>query len=111
MNFVLLTFYLWILYLIIDMFPLLWQCCQALAAAVCSGDESPTCVVPRILFLDSYFSCEDKANWNWPRGVKIHVIGSLILQEVFRYHSVCNLFFFFFFTPPSFCLLSFFLFC
>ncbi|XP_015901153.3 pumilio homolog 23 [Ziziphus jujuba] len=63
------------------------KCCQALAAAVCSGDESPTCVVPRILFLDSYFSCEDKANWNWPRGVKIHVIGSLILQEVFRYHS------------------------
>lgn len=71
-------------------FPLLLQCCQALVAAVCSGDESPTCIVPRILFLDSNFSCEDKANWNWPRRVKIHVIGSLILQEVFRYHSVCN---------------------
>ncbi|PON78276.1 Coatomer beta subunit [Trema orientale] len=63
------------------------KCCQALAAAVCSANESPGCIVPRILFLDSYFYSEDKANWNWPRSVKMHVIGSLILQEVFRYSS------------------------
>ncbi|GMN36748.1 hypothetical protein TIFTF001_006256 [Ficus carica] len=63
------------------------KCCQALAAAVCSANESPSCIVPRFLFLDNYFCSGDKANWNWPGGVKIHVVGSLILQEVFRYPS------------------------
>ncbi|XP_062087956.1 pumilio homolog 23 isoform X2 [Humulus lupulus] len=61
------------------------ECCEALVAAVCSANESPGCIVPRILYLDRYFFSEDKANWNWPRGAKMHVIGSLILQEVFRY--------------------------
>ncbi|XP_062008837.1 pumilio homolog 23 isoform X2 [Rosa rugosa] len=61
------------------------KCCQALAAAVYSSSESSTCIVPRILFLDSYFNCEDKSNWSWPSGVKMHVMGSLILQEVFRF--------------------------
>ncbi|KAF4379400.1 hypothetical protein G4B88_024848 [Cannabis sativa] len=61
------------------------ECCEALAAAVCSATESPGCIVPRILYLDKYFFSEDKANWNWPRGARMHVIGSLILQEVFRY--------------------------
>lgn len=61
------------------------KCCQALAAAVCSANESPRWIVPRILFLDSYFGCEDKANWTWQGSAKIHVVGSLILQEVFRY--------------------------
>lgn len=82
-----------------------WQCCQALAAAVGSTNESPRSIVPRILFFESYFSCEDKSNWNWPNGFKIHVIGSLILQAVFKFRSVCG---------PSFCmflpLLSLFLF-
>ncbi|KAJ9691808.1 hypothetical protein PVL29_011094 [Vitis rotundifolia] len=63
------------------------KCCQALAAAVCPASEPPKCIVPRILFLESYFCCEDKSNWTWPRGVKMHVLGSLILQTVFKYLS------------------------
>lgn len=77
---------------IIIVFPfLVLQCCEALAAAVHSCNESSTCIVPRILFLDGYFNCEDKSNWNWPSGVKMNVMGSLILQEVFRFQNVCDL--------------------
>ncbi|KAL3528538.1 hypothetical protein ACH5RR_007860 [Cinchona calisaya] len=61
------------------------KCCQALAAAICALDESPRCIVPRVLFLDNYFFSEDKSNWNWPDGVKMHVVGSLILQSIFRF--------------------------
>ncbi|KAL6496900.1 hypothetical protein OROGR_028829 [Orobanche gracilis] len=61
------------------------KCCQALADAVCLTNESSTCIVPRILYLDSYIYADDKANWNWPSGVKMHVLGSLILQSVFRF--------------------------
>ncbi|KAF8393704.1 hypothetical protein HHK36_021951 [Tetracentron sinense] len=61
------------------------QCCQALAAAVCSGNESPSCIVPRILSLESYFCCHDKSNWIWAKDDKMHVLGCLILQTVFRY--------------------------
>lgn len=68
-----------------------WQCCQALATAVCPANEPPKCIVPRILFLESYLCCEDKSNWTWPRGVKMHVLGSLILQTVFKCLSVCEL--------------------
>ncbi|OMO66008.1 hypothetical protein COLO4_30871 [Corchorus olitorius] len=64
-----------------------YKCCQALAAAVASKNEPPKCIVPRILFLDSYFSCEDKSSWNWASGVKIHVMGSLILQTIFNFQS------------------------
>ncbi|KAL5583352.1 hypothetical protein UlMin_015794 [Ulmus minor] len=63
------------------------KCSQALVAAVSSESESPRGIVPRILFLDSYFSCAEKTNWNWQGGLKIHVIGSLILQKVFQYPS------------------------
>jgi nucleolar protein 9 len=59
------------------------KCCQALAAAVTSGNESSKDVVPRILFIDNYFWCVDKSNWNWPKGAKMNVVGSLILQSVF----------------------------
>ncbi|KAI3455681.1 hypothetical protein Pfo_012344 [Paulownia fortunei] len=61
------------------------KCCQALADAVCLMNESSACIVPRILFLDNYFYSDDKANWNWPNGVKMHVLGSLMLQTVFRF--------------------------
>lgn len=60
------------------------KCCQALAAAVRLENESTACIVSRILFLDSYFYSEDKDSWNWPNGVKMHVLGSLILQSIFR---------------------------
>ncbi|XP_056176442.1 pumilio homolog 23 [Syzygium oleosum] len=61
-----------------------YKCCQAIATAVCSADDPPACIVPRILFLDSYFRCQDQSSWKWPAGVKMHVMGSLILQAVFR---------------------------
>uniref|UniRef100_A0A2N9GA21 PUM-HD domain-containing protein n=1 Tax=Fagus sylvatica TaxID=28930 RepID=A0A2N9GA21_FAGSY len=64
------------------------KCCQALAAAVCSADDSPRLIVPRILFLDNYFRSEDKSNWTWVSGVKMHTMGSLILQAVFRYQNL-----------------------
>lgn len=63
------------------------QCSQALSSAVCLENESPRCIVPRILFLDNYFSCEDYLNWNWPNGSRIHVMGSLILQSIFKFPS------------------------
>ncbi|GMQ07936.1 hypothetical protein CsSME_00051910 [Camellia sinensis var. sinensis] len=63
------------------------KCLQALAAAVHSVNESIGCIVPRILFLENYFSRGDKSNWNWPNGVKMHLMGSLILQLVFKFSS------------------------
>lgn len=63
------------------------KCLQALAAAVHSVNESIGCIVPRILFLENYFSRGNKSNWNWPNGVKMHLMGSLILQLVFKFSS------------------------
>ncbi|CAH9079071.1 unnamed protein product [Cuscuta epithymum] len=63
------------------------ECCQALASAVCVGDESLKCIIPRILFLDSFFNSEDRLNWSWSSHSRIHVVGSLILQSIFRFHS------------------------
>ncbi|XP_043705717.1 pumilio homolog 23 isoform X1 [Telopea speciosissima] len=63
------------------------KCCQALAAAVYSESEPPSCILPRILFLENYFSCEDESNWSWGKGDKMHVLGCLMLQTVFRYPS------------------------
>lgn len=63
------------------------KCCQALAAAVCMENDSSRCIIPRILFLDNYFCCKDKSNWNWPNGARMHVMGSLILQSIFRFPS------------------------
>ncbi|VFQ86134.1 unnamed protein product [Cuscuta campestris] len=65
------------------------ECCQALASAVCEGDESLKCIVPHILFVDNFFSSEDRLNWSWPTGSRIHVVGSLILQSIFRFPSEC----------------------
>lgn len=63
------------------------KCLQALATAVHSVNESIGFIVPRILFLENYFSRGDKSNWNWPNGVKMHLMGSLILQLVFKFSS------------------------
>lgn len=60
------------------------ECCQAIAAAVCTGVDFPKCIVPRILFLENFLSSRDKSNWSWPHGTKIHLVGSLILQSIFR---------------------------
>ncbi|XP_042010641.1 pumilio homolog 23-like isoform X1 [Salvia splendens] len=63
------------------------ECCLALADAVCSRDESSACIIPRLLFLDNYLYSADKENWSWPSGFKMHVLGSLMLQTVFKYPS------------------------
>ncbi|KZV41158.1 pumilio23 [Dorcoceras hygrometricum] len=61
------------------------ECCQALSDAVHNADEPSESIIPRILFLDDYFSSNDKANWNWPNGARMQVLGSLILQSVFKF--------------------------
>nr|XP_029123826.1 pumilio homolog 23 isoform X3 [Elaeis guineensis] len=61
------------------------ECCQALASAVSSDAESPSCIIPHMLFLESYF--RDKSCWKWPLDGKMHVLGCLMLQTIFRYPS------------------------
>lgn len=56
--------------------------CQALSVAVCPEVESPSGIVPHLLHLDSYL--RDKSNWNWPLGEKMHVLGCLMLQSLFK---------------------------
>ncbi|MCL7036812.1 hypothetical protein MKW94_027049 [Papaver nudicaule] len=63
------------------------QCSEALAAAVCSTSESSNCIVPRLLFLESYFCSDDKSNWKWGKDGKMHVLGCLMLQTVFKFPS------------------------
>jgi len=72
------------------LFVTLGQCCQVLADAVCPPDDSPKGIVPRLMFLDSCFSYEDKSNWSWQSGARMNVMGSLILQTVFRFRSVSD---------------------
>ncbi|PKU60664.1 pumilio homolog 23 isoform X1 [Dendrobium catenatum] len=56
--------------------------CQELSVAVCPEAESPTCIVPHLLHLDSYFRY--KSHWKWPLGDKMHVLGCLMLQSLFK---------------------------
>ncbi|XP_024006655.1 pumilio homolog 23 isoform X2 [Eutrema salsugineum] len=63
------------------------KCCEALAGAVCSTNESHSFIVQRLLFLDNYFGCQDKSTWEWSPGAKMHVMGCLILQEIFKCSS------------------------
>ncbi|KAL4277977.1 hypothetical protein GQ457_03G040530 [Hibiscus cannabinus] len=39
------------------------------------------------VLMDSYFSHHDKSSWNWPGGAKMHVMGSLVLQAIFKSQS------------------------
>lgn len=59
------------------------ECCHALAAAVSLEPESSTLIVPHLLFLDSYF--REKSGWKWPVGDKMHLLGCLMLQTIFKY--------------------------
>lgn len=63
------------------------KCSKALAASVTSGNEPPKHIVPRLLYLDSYIYCHDKANWSLPSNSRVHFMGSLILQLIFKYPS------------------------
>ncbi|WOL05195.1 hypothetical protein Cni_G13922 [Canna indica] len=62
---------------------LLHECCHALSTAVNLDSESPSFIVPHIQFLESYF--RDKSSWKWPPYDKMHVLGCLMLQIIFRY--------------------------
>lgn len=57
------------------------ECCQTLSAAVSLESESTSCIVPHILFLESYF--RQKSHWMWPKGERMHTMGCLMLQTVF----------------------------
>ncbi|WOK93225.1 hypothetical protein Cni_G01920 [Canna indica] len=59
------------------------ECCHALSTAVNLDSESPSFIVPHIQFLESYF--RDKSSWKWPPYDKMHVLGCLMLQIIFRY--------------------------
>ncbi|KAG9443911.1 hypothetical protein H6P81_015251 [Aristolochia fimbriata] len=61
------------------------KACQSLAASVRSGTDCS--IVPRILFLESYFVCADKDSWKWADGDKMHTLGCLMLQTIFRCSS------------------------
>ncbi|EOA33684.1 hypothetical protein CARUB_v10019867mg [Capsella rubella] len=63
------------------------KCCEALVGAVCSTNETRISIVPRLLFLDSYFGYQDKSTWEWAPGAKMHVMGCLILQGIFKLSS------------------------
>ncbi|KAL0801643.1 hypothetical protein Bca101_056819 [Brassica carinata] len=63
------------------------KCCEALADALCSKNETRISIAPRLLFLDNYFYSQDKSNWEWAPGAKMHVMGCLILQEIFKFSS------------------------
>ncbi|XP_056685054.1 pumilio homolog 23 isoform X2 [Spinacia oleracea] len=63
------------------------KCSKELAAAVMAANEAPICIVPRLLLLDNYLFSKDKANWSWTSGCRVHLMGSLILQSLFKYPS------------------------
>lgn len=66
------------------------QCCQSLSEALRSPSETSKCIVPRILFLDNYFCCQVKSSWQWAVGDKMHTLGCLMLQTLFKYPIVCS---------------------
>uniref|UniRef100_A0ACD6AAN2 Uncharacterized protein n=1 Tax=Avena sativa TaxID=4498 RepID=A0ACD6AAN2_AVESA len=56
---------------------------EALSAAITSDSESPGSVVAHILFLENFL--REKSHWKWPLGVKMSVLGCLMLQSIFQY--------------------------
>ncbi|XP_047067331.1 pumilio homolog 23-like [Lolium rigidum] len=56
---------------------------EALSAAIASDSESPDSIVAHILFLENFL--REKSYWKWPPGVKMSVLGCLMLQSIFQY--------------------------
>lgn len=56
---------------------------EALSSALSSDSESPDSIVARILFLENFLW--EKSSWKWPPGVKMSVLGCLLLQSIFQY--------------------------
>jgi hypothetical protein len=63
------------------------QSSEALSAAIASDSESPDSIVAHILFLENFL--REKSYWKWPPGVKMSVLGCLMLQSIFQYPHVC----------------------
>lgn len=59
------------------------ECCEALASAVSSESESPSCIIPHLLFLESYL--HGRSCWEWHEDEKMHTLGCLMLQTIFRF--------------------------
>ncbi|KAE8810614.1 Pumilio domain-containing protein C14orf21 [Hordeum vulgare] len=56
---------------------------EALSAAITSDSESSDSIVAHILFLENFL--REKSYWKWPLGVKMSVLGCLMLQSIFQY--------------------------
>ncbi|CAM0949351.1 unnamed protein product [Alopecurus aequalis] len=56
---------------------------EALSAAITSDSESPDSIVAHMLFLENFL--REKSHWKWPLGVKMSVLGCLMLQSIFQY--------------------------
>ncbi|XP_047043311.1 pumilio homolog 23-like [Lolium rigidum] len=56
---------------------------EALSAAITSDSESPDSIVAHILFLENFL--REKSYWKWPPGVKMSVLGCVMLQSIFQY--------------------------
>ena len=64
------------------------QISEALSAALTSDSEPSDSIVAHILFLENFL--REKSYWKWPLGVKMSVLGCLMLQSIFQYPHVCN---------------------
>uniref|UniRef100_A0A453N2N9 PUM-HD domain-containing protein n=1 Tax=Aegilops tauschii subsp. strangulata TaxID=200361 RepID=A0A453N2N9_AEGTS len=56
---------------------------EALSAALTSDSEPSDSIVAHILFLENFL--REKSYWKWPLGVKMSVLGCLMLQSIFQY--------------------------
>ncbi|KAE8789156.1 Pumilio-like protein 23 [Hordeum vulgare] len=63
---------------------------EALSAAITSDSESSDSIVAHILFLENFL--REKSYWKWPLGVKMSVLGCLMLQSIFQYPHIYNIY-------------------
>ncbi|KAI4962895.1 hypothetical protein ZWY2020_024659 [Hordeum vulgare] len=61
---------------------------EALSAAITSDSESSDSIVAHILFLENFL--REKSYWKWPLGVKMSVLGCLMLQSIFQYPHIAR---------------------
>lgn len=66
------------------------EVCRSLANAINLENASPSCLVPRLLFLESYARSNGSKDWNPDFGKKMSVLGCAMLQLIFSYPEECN---------------------
>lgn len=66
------------------------EACQVLAHAICRESDPPACLVPRLLFLESYAKSESTSDWKPVFGKKLSVLGCAMLQTIFSFSKECN---------------------